>query len=310
MIRLSVRNFLHELSHSPILRIAVLGMVVGLAAACDKLGLGNNQSPMAPSGPPAPGSTIGYTAIGASDVMGYGSTVPCLLADCLNGTGYVQDAARQLRAQGYAVHVSNLGLPTAVIGPDFEALGQQFDRSIVGNFITQEMPFVLSTTTFVTIFAGGNEVNTITAALGVGAGGNDPVGYINNQVKAFGTDYATLLNGIRSRVGARVVILNLPNLAAMPYLARASLPQRQAAQLASVGMTTNVINALASGNVSIVDLMCDSRTYLASNISSDGFHPNDAGYGFIAGEVVHAATSSSYPAPQVTCGLMTVVPNP
>jgi lysophospholipase L1-like esterase len=242
--------------------------------------------------------------------MGFGSTVPCLLADCLNGTGYVQDAARQLRAQGYGVNVSNLGLPTAVIGPDFEALGQQFNRSIVGNFITQEMPFVLSTTTFVTIFAGGNEVNTITAALGAGAGGNDPVGYINNQVKAFGTDYATLLSGIRSRVGARIVILNLPNLAAMPYLARASLPQRQAAQLASVGMTTSVINALASGNVSIVDLMCDARTYLASNISSDGFHPNDAGYAFIAGEVVRAATSSSYPAPQGTCGLMTVVPNP
>jgi lysophospholipase L1-like esterase len=310
MVRLSLRDFHPVISHSPILRIAVLGMVVGLGSACDKLGLGNKQSPTAPGGPPAPESTIGYTAIGASDVVGYGSSVLCLLNDCPNGTGYVQDAARQLRAQGFTVNVSNLGIPTAVIGPDFEALGQQFNRTIVGNFITQEMPFVLSTTTFVTIFAGGNEVNTITAALGAGAGGNDQVGYINQQVNAFGTDYATLVSGIRSRAGTRMVILNLPNLAAMPYLMNASLPQRQAAQLASVGMTTSVINALASGNVSVVDLMCDSRTYLASNVSSDGFHPNDAGYLFIAGEVVRAATSNSYPAPQGSCALMTVVPNP
>ena len=168
MIRLSLWDFFHVISHSPILRIAVLGTVVGLGSACDKLGLGNNQSPTAPSGPPTPGSTIGYTAIGASDVIGYGSSVLCLLSDCPNGTGYVQDAARQLRAQGYRVTVSNLGVPTAVIGPDFEALGQQFNRTIGGNFITQEMPFVLSTTTFVTIFAGGNEVNTITTALGAG----------------------------------------------------------------------------------------------------------------------------------------------
>ena len=55
-------------------------------------------------------------------------------------------------------------MPTSVIGHDFELLGHQYNRQILGNFIDQEMPFVRRDTTLVTIFAGGNEVNTITAA--------------------------------------------------------------------------------------------------------------------------------------------------
>ena len=117
-----------------------------------------------------------------------------------------------------------------------------------------------------TIFAGGNEINTITAALGGGAGASDQAGYIDAQVKAFGADYTTLLNGIRGRAGsARIVALNVPNLAGFPFLAQASLAQRQAAQRAAVGMTKTVVNALVSQNVTVVDVMCDSRMYLPSN---------------------------------------------
>src|SRR6185295_5151606 len=152
--------------------------------ACDKLGLGNS-GPTAPSGPPAQGSKIVYTALGASDAIGYGSSAACLPFDneCA-GMGYVQVAARQLRAQGFTVTLMNLGVPTSVIGRDFQTLGQQYGRTIAGNFIDQEMPFIVTSTTLVTIFAGGNEVNTITTALGSGAGGSDPLGYIDNQVKA------------------------------------------------------------------------------------------------------------------------------
>jgi len=278
------------------------------ATACDKLGLGST-SPTAPSTPPATGSTIVYSAIGASDVTGVGASVLCPLADCPDGTGYVQNAVRQLRARGFTVNVRNLGIPTGVIGPDFEALGQQYNHTIVGNFIQQEMPFIQPDATLVTVFAGINEINTITAALGGGAGGSDPAGYIDNQVKAFAADYATLLGGISNRAGgARVVILNVPNPAGLPYLAGASLAQRQAAQRASVGMSRTGVNVLVSPTVSVVDAMCDARSYLASNYSSDGMHPNDAGYAFMAGEVVRAVTSSSYPAPQSSCAAMTLVP--
>ena len=253
-----------------------------------------------------------YDAVGASDVNGVGSSVVCApFVDCPNGMGYPQVAARQLQAQGYSVSFQNLGLATAVISPGFQALGQQYGRFILGNFITQEMPFVRTTATVVTIFAGGNEVNIITGALGNGAGGADPLGYLDAQVRAFGTDYATLLAGIRARApAARIIVLNVPNFAGLPFLAGASLEQRQAAQRAAVGMTRTVVNPLVAQNVRVIDVMCDARMYLPSNYSLvDGFHPNDAGYAFLAGEVVRAVTASSYAAPQDSCSFMTIVPN-
>src|SRR5262245_46588331 len=113
---------------TPILRITLL-VTLGLTG-CNKLTSGGS-SPTAPTTPPAAGSTISYTAIGASDTMGHGSSRECLPYDnqCA-GLGYVQVAARQLRAQGFTVNLANLGLPTAVIGRDFQDLGQQYGRVI------------------------------------------------------------------------------------------------------------------------------------------------------------------------------------
>jgi len=224
--------------------------------------------------------------------------------------GYVPVTGRTLSAQGFKVRVDNLGIPTSVIGPDFAQLGANYGRTIFGNFIDTEIPFVKSDTTVVTIFAGINEVTTITAALGGGAGGSDPLGFIDNQVRAFGADYNTLIAGVRAKAAQapRIVILNVPNAAGLPFLAGVSLAQRQASQRAAVGMTRTVVNPLASESVVIVDLMCDSRSYQSSMYSSDGLHPNDAGYAFIASEVVKAITMSSYPRPQNNCTAMTLVP--
>jgi lysophospholipase L1-like esterase len=283
----------------------LLACAAFLTAACQ-----SNKTPSGPSPLPEANSTINYIAIGASDALGIGSSVPCVpFADCPNGKGYVQEATRQLRAKSFVVNLANYGIPTAVIGRDFQTLGSQYGRDTFGNFIENEAPFVTPTTTLVTIFAGGNDVNTVTAALGRGAGGSDQIGYINAQVKAFGEDYAALLKIIRDLApSARLVVLNLPNMAGMPFLANVSLPQRQAAQKLSVGMTTTVINPLTSQGVLVVDLMCDARAYLASTYSSDGFHPSDAGYAWMAGEVVAAATTG-YKTPPSTCSHMIVVPN-
>ena len=286
----------------------MIAAVGSLATACSKLGGGG--SPTAPSGPPTAGSAVFYTAVGASDANGVGSSAECVfLTDCPNGMGYVPVTVRSLKAQGFAVTNLNLGIPTAVIGRDFQALGRQYGRDILTNFIDSEMAFVQINATVITIFAGVNEVTTITAALGGGAGGGDPNAFIDAQVNAFGADYATLLAGIRARAGsARIVILNVPNAAGLPFLAGVSLAQRQAAQRAAVGMSKTVVNPLVSSSVSVVDLMCDARSYVASNYSPDGLHPNDAGYAFIASEVVRAITTSSYPAPQNSCTGMTIVP--
>ncbi|MCC7416358.1 MAG: SGNH/GDSL hydrolase family protein [Acidobacteria bacterium] len=250
-----------------------------------------------------------YTAIGASDAIGHGSSAACIpFTECPSGLGYVQVAARALRAKGHAVSLLNLGIPTAVIGRDFEQLGRQHNRTIAGNFIEDELPFVPGTSTLVTIFAGGNDVNTITAALGGGAGAADPDAYIDAQARAFASDFDTLLSGLRDRASARIVILNLPNLAGLPYLADAAPAQRRAAQRASVGLNGTAINRLVSSDVAIVDLMCDPRSYLPSNYSGDGFHPNDAGHAFLASEVVDAALSASYPPPKASCAQMSLAP--
>jgi lysophospholipase L1-like esterase len=222
--------------------------------------------------------------------------------------GYVYVATRQLQAQGFTLTLRNMGIPAAVISPEFQTLANQYNRDVLFNFIDAEAPFTLRESTLVTIFAGGNDVNTITAALGGGAGGSNPIGYIESQVRLFGTNFATLLGIVRERApSARIVVLNVPNLGGLPYLAGASLAQRQAAQRISVGMTTTVINPLVSQGVTVIDMMCDARYYQRSSLSADGFHPNDVGYSFMAAEVVRAATGP-YPSPQANCGQMTLVP--
>jgi lysophospholipase L1-like esterase len=305
----SSRGIFRSLCHSPILRIGLFATCAALATACNKLGLGDS-APTAPTPPPTAGSTIFYTAVGASDANGVGSSAECIpFTECPNGMGYVPVTVRALKAQGFTVNNSNLGIPTTVIGRDFGALGAMYGRTIVGSMIETEMPFVQTNATVVTIFAGVNEILTIRSALGGGAGGSDPNGFVDAQVRAFAADYATLVTGIRARAGSpRIVILNVPNAAGMPFMAGASLADRQAAQRAAVGMTKTVVNPLVSSSITVVDMMCDGRSYVPSNYSSDGLHPNDAGYAFISSEVVKAITTASYPAPQTSCAGMTIVP--
>ena len=41
--------------------------------------------------------------------------------------------------------------------------------------------------------------------------------------------------------------------------------------------------------------------------SGDGFHPNDAGYAYLASELVRAIRTAGYPPPQADCGFMRIV---
>ena len=67
------------------LATAAIFALVALGSACSK-----PDSPTSPS-PTAPNTSIYYTAIGASDGIGFGGSSPCLpFSDCPTGTGYVQ----------------------------------------------------------------------------------------------------------------------------------------------------------------------------------------------------------------------------
>jgi len=282
---------------------AVMMTALALLTACS-----GGSSPSSPTAPSPPGSSaVFYVAIGASDAAGVGSSVPCLpLTACSDGTGYVPVIARRLRASR-EVTLTNLSLPGGVLSSDLETLGNSLGRQIPGNFIDRLAPFVPPQATLVTIFAGGNDTNTIASAIGAGRGGGDPAGYLTQQVQAYARDYGRLIDAVRARApGAVIVVLNLPNMGALPYVAGRPLPERRIVQDVAVRLTTEAINPLAS-RVPVVDSMCDGRSYDPRIYSADGFHPNDIGYTYLADLLLPAITAGSAPAPAARCGFMTLV---
>ena len=284
-------------------RIVVAVALAGLWACGSKSSGGTG-----PSALPAPNSTIHYTALGASDAIGFGASTYCIpYEDCPGGKGYVHVAVRELRSRGFTVTLNNLGFPGSVLSRRIMTLGNQNGGSLATNFVDGQFPYIKFDATLVTIFAGANDVRAIISALNAGAGGADRVGFINSQVTAFGQEFTAALNGVRERVpSARIAVLNLPNMGMMPFLSGASRDHRLAAQMLSVGITMEVYNPLASSGVVVIDLMCDARSYQPSTYSSDGFHPSDVGYAWIAAEVV-AATTTTYRVPPASCPQMTAV---
>ncbi len=266
----------------------------------------NNDSPTQPT-PPANPNEVFYAAIGASDGIGFGGTVPCLpFADCPDGTGYIQLTARRLKADGKIVSLTNLSLPGYVLSRDIQNIANSIGRPVDSNFIDRELPFVPRNSTLVTVFAGGNDANTIGEAVARGQGGADPAAYITTQVSNFGRDMRTLYSGIRERApSARIIVLNLPNMAGLPYATSLTLAQKRILQSIAVGFSAQT-NTLVQQGALVIDLMCDARSYQTGNYSSDGFHPNDAGYAYMHALIYPAALTGSAPPPSASWGSMTM----
>jgi lysophospholipase L1-like esterase len=250
---------------------------------------------------PGPGSdAVSYSALGASDAIGYGGTVPCLpFSQCPDGTGYVQTVARRLRAAHPDMTFLNAGIPGAVLSREIMTIGNNLGRGILANFIEGELPLIDRKATLVTVFAGGNDANTIGAALRPLAAG-DRTAFVQAHIQQFGRDFASLITGIGERApDAQVVVLNLPNLARLPYAAGYSAEDREWLRQISVGFSAG-ITATRSSRVRVIDLLCHAPVYQASIYSGDGFHPNDAGYAIMA-DLVSAAIAQAPAAPAATC---------
>jgi lysophospholipase L1-like esterase len=252
--------------------------------------------------------------MGASDAVGVGSSVICIgVIDCPNGTSYVYVLQRALRNAGKTVNVTNVGVPGAVMSPAIQALTRQIGRNdVIANFIENQVPFVQSSTTHVTIFAGGNDANAIAQAVRAGVPGsdtpNDLRAFVDRQVAQWGSDLEDLIRRIRARSATtRIVAFNLPNLAALRYVASLSVTERSLLQRIAVGLTDR-INALTSQNVLVVDLMCESRIYADANVSSDGFHPSDSGYQLMADLAFTAMANGTGSAPSGNCPQRTALP--
>jgi len=282
-----------------LLSAAFVGLL-GAGVACSKA----EEAPTAPT--PTAGSAIFYTAIGASDGIGFGSSAPCfpLALDCIDGQGYVQSLARSLKATGREFGWRNLSIPGSVLSKAIFDLAREIGRPIedlAGNFIERQAPFVPTNTTHVTIFAGGNDANVIASAARAGRGGANVNAYVDEQVRQWGVDLEDLVARIRTRApNARIVALNMINLAGAPYLASNPVVEKSLMQRVAVGISDRV-NALTGRNVLVVDLMCDSRLYVSSSYSSDGFHPGDAGYAFFAENTLPALRDGANNPPNTNC---------
>ncbi len=285
----------------------ILVLSAAFAAACSASPTGPDESGGAGSGT----SQVSYTAVGASDAIAIGASVSCLpFIECPNGTGYVQLINRELARSGGVANFLNLGIPGAVLSPRIQAISQSYGPRVDFNFLEREVPFVSKDSTIVTIFAGGNDTNVVARSVSGSANGN-PRGYVDDQVRQFAAEMGALIDGIRARApGARIVIANLPNFAGAPFTNSYTMDQRRVLQQISVDFSRLGINPLASRpNVAVVDLLCEDRFYAASTYSSDGFHPNDNGYGIMAEMMLAAIRSTSYPAPSGSCGKMSIVPS-
>ena len=286
------------------IRLAALLSALGVAG-CSKA----SETPTSPS-PGGPGSTtVTYNNISASDATGYMSSVECFpfTVCAANATGWVQTLHRRLQQNG-TVALNNTGVPGQVISQHFEDLGRRLGRTYPGNFITNQAPFTRADSTVVTIFAGANDANTIGQVVQAQLAGDDIRGFIDQQVRQFGDDLGTLVRAVRQKApGAKVVILNLPNLSGAPYLARNSALERGIMQRIAVGMT-NQVNALVGPNTFVVDLMCDARIIEPASFSSDGFHPSDRGYALMAELAYPAVVNSSHPTPAADCASRRVSP--
>jgi lysophospholipase L1-like esterase len=266
----------------------------------------NNESPTSPT----PNNlVVSYSVVGASDAVGFGSSAPCLPFEDCNGNGYAQIVKRRFQSDGATITLTNRGLPGAVLSPAMLALARDIGRNdIPGTFLEQVVPFIPSDSTHVSIFAGGNDANVIAQNIRAGRGAGDIRAFIDQHVGQFGSDLVDMVSRLRARApNARLVAMNLPNLAAAPYVASLSTTERSILQRIVVGMTDR-INALAAQNVIVVDLMCEPRIYSPSNYSPDGFHPSDAGYLVMADLLYPALRNGSAPTPSSSCAQRTLLP--
>lgn len=307
---------LHPRDLMPLLRLLIYVVVLAgfttVSAGCDvldKITAPSTPTP-SPAAPPAANAAIRYTAVGASDANGVGASVPCIpFSECENGSGYVPVLARRLRAS-HQITLVNLGIPEAVLSPAIQAIARANGRDVFANFVERELPFVPANSTLVTILGGPNDTLALGDAIEKGAAGTTNVRtYVDTQIAAFGADYDRLVKGVQERApNAFIVILNMPNLAGLPFAVNAGQPRRQLLQAISVGFSREA-NRRAGTGVVVVDLMCDPTVYERTRYSSDGFHPNDAGYAYLAENKLLPVVNGGSSSPASSCAQMTLVPN-
>jgi lysophospholipase L1-like esterase len=226
-------------------RAAIFGLL--LAALLTLAACGGGASALLPTAP-TPTATVKpsmvYVALGASDAVGVGATDP-------NRTAYIPLLIRRLP-------------------PHAEALNLGVSGYTVHQALADEMPPALAAhPSLVTVWLVGNDFRQCT------------------PLANYQRDLDTLLGQLESQTTAQVFVANVPDMSLLPAIrdgSAACLRGETPAQIRAVAEQWNAVIAgvVAKHHDTLVDLFHSDLAAHPEYISSDGFHPSDAGYRILA----------------------------
>jgi lysophospholipase L1-like esterase len=284
-------------------------LLFALVLSSSVIACGSSTSTTVSQDPQPPVPPLVYVALGASDAVGFNASVSCdgpadadgrqprqsEPVDCPGGTGYVPLLAQSLGAD----QVVNLGLTSAVIGPQVRSLNQ---GRAPADILTDQVPRIPADATLLTLWTGNNDTTQIALATATAVlQGEDAAPLIAQQVGIFGAEYQTLLTSIEQQApNARLVVANIPNFALTPVGQSQPASIQLLLREISVAINQEVINPLAQQGIPVVDVGCAPFTYETSSFFpgpwADGFHPNDLGYARLAELFLNGIQSPTMPA--------------
>lgn len=196
-----------------------------------------------------------YTALGASDAIGTGSSK----APAMPNGGYVFLISDWLDARYAPWTLHNLGA-SGYTAPDIR--DNTLDRAIA------DKPDI------VTVWVGGNDVKNSFFAKEDTA----------TLVARFQPAYTAILARLRNETDAFIVTANLPDFSRIPFASYFGTDLRAKLKADSDALNEVITSVAAANNVPVVDLYADPASYDPANYSSDRFHPNDSGYAAMASQ--------------------------
>lgn len=224
-----------------------------------------------------------YVAMGDSITFGVGVTQDChafptypvdIEEYCPDGTSYAILTAKELRKAGVAGHFMNLGIG-----------GAHVER-----VISDELPYLPSETTLVTLYIGTNDSRGV----------RDPKLSVADVVNQFEHHFDDLLSMIHAKAQkARIVLINFPNekyLAATYHLTEDVLTLYDATSQALAGFINGHYPEYA-----VVDTICNPASYDDKLLFNGGVHPNDAGSAILAQSVLKVVLAKDPPPPPTSC---------
>ena len=190
-----------------------------------------------------------YTALGASDAVGIGATP--------NTAGYVYLISDWMKARYTHWSLVNRGV-SGYTAPD-----------IVSNTLS---PAIADQPQIVTLWVGGNDIVKSGAVL-------EPTATLAARYR---TAFTTILHRLRTETGAFIVTANNPDISRTPVADGYPSFLKTLAKNDTLALNAIIAEVAAAENVPVVDLYSNPESYNPANFSSDGFHPNNAGYALMA----------------------------